>query len=795
MGKKTKKSRLPSPPAGPATKAPDGSAQHRKGRSAIALVAVLVVLAAVGWAGFSKFRSGPRLTPGSLAGDSVILITLDTTRADHLPMYGYQGVRTPGLDRLAAESLVFENAIAHVPLTLPSHTSILTGRLPIAHGVRDNEGYKVDAKIPTLAEVLKGRGYATAAFVSAFVLDGRFGLGRGFDLYFDKFNAFAEANRDEIQRKAEDTEAEVERWLPEHTKGPFFLWVHFYDPHEPYAPPEPFFTSYAANRYDGEIAYMDRSIERLLGKLRDAGILDRSVVVVTGDHGEGLGDHGELTHAMFLYRSTLHVPLLMRLPGGRAARIPGVVRHVDLAPTILDLLGIQAPQGMQGASLVPLISGREGDDRPAYSESLYAKIHYGWSPLAALTQRKYEMIDAPKPELYDNTADPAQKRNLIQDKAEVASDLKEQMQGIASASAQSDTSSAQPMDADTEQRLRSLGYLGSTAQATGESLKIDPKDKLDVVAAVAAGLKAFAAKDYQRALQGILPVTQSDPNIVEAHYVAGASFAQLGLYDQAQDQLFKALALKPDHTMSLAMLGWSYQGKGKLDEAERWYLKALKNDESDTLTLAKLSTLYRAMHRTADADRYFARAVAPLEASLATTQDPATRSRLLAARAETYFGADRLDLARADLESAIALTPREPQLHFNLAQIYEKQHDADKAIAAYEAETQISPSSFDAYMNLGMLSFNRQRFDAAANAYRALARIAPQDPRPPVLLAEAYMRMGTNLDEALRLAQTGLMQMGESPEIYSLIAAIQERLGHTQEAAQAQARAQALQRH
>lgn len=260
--------------------------------------------------------SAPHYASGSLAGYNVLLITLDTTRADHLPVYGYRNVKTPGLDRLAATSFIFEDAIAHVPLTLPSHASILTGQLPIGHGVRDNEGFLVDPKVETLASILKKNGYATAAFVSAFVLDARWGLDQGFDFYFDQFNQYREVNRDDIQRRAEQTALEVETWLPANKNRRFFCWVHFYDPHDPYDPPEPYASTYAQNRYDGEIAYMDQSVGKLLAKLDELGVSDRTLVIVTGDHGEGLGEHDELTHGMFLYSTTQHVPLLIRVPGG-----------------------------------------------------------------------------------------------------------------------------------------------------------------------------------------------------------------------------------------------------------------------------------------------------------------------------------------------------------------------------------------------------------------------------------------------------------------------------------------------
>ena len=294
----------------------------RSFRAALPIIGLVLAVAAAGALYLRSDRFGaPHYVSGSLKDDNVLLITLDTTRADHLPMYGYKNVQTPGLDRLAETSFIFEDAIAHVPLTLPSHTSILTGQLPIGHGIRDNEGFLVDPKVETLASILKKNGYATAAFVSAFVLDARWGLNQGFDSYFDNFNQYQEVNRDDIQRRAEQTASEVVKWLPANKDRRFFCWVHFYDPHDPYDPPEPYASMYPQNRYDGEIAYMDRSVGQLLAKLEELGVSDRTLVIVTGDHGEGLGEHDELTHGMFLYSTTLQVPLLIRIPGGKPRRI------------------------------------------------------------------------------------------------------------------------------------------------------------------------------------------------------------------------------------------------------------------------------------------------------------------------------------------------------------------------------------------------------------------------------------------------------------------------------------------
>ena len=750
-----------------------------------------MIVAAALYVGFQRVR-GSRYAFGSLQGCNVLLITLDTTRADHLPAYGYKGVRTPGLDTLAAKSVIFDDALAHVPATFPSHTSILTGLLPIAHGVRDNKGYTVDAKTTTLAEILHGHGYQTAAFVSAFILDARWGLAKGFDLYFDRFNPYQSVNRDDVQRRAEETEAEVERWLPSHADKTFFLWVHFYDPHKPYDPPEPFATEYASHRYDGEIAYMDRSIGRLLAMLDDRHLADRTLVIVTGDHGEGLGEHREATHGMFIYRSTLHVPLLIRLPRGTSRRVGGVVSHVDLAPTILELLGIHPPPAMQGSSLIPLINGRDGKERVAYSESLHAQLLYGWSSLTSLTTSRYQFIEAPKPELYDNVLDPGQTKNLIDVKATQADDLRSRLHDVIRTLGKSGLEGPKPLDADTEARLRALGYVGSTVTPTAASLKNDPKDKLPVAMTLEDASNAFSRKDFRGTLRLVLPITRSDPELVEAHYLAGAALAYVGSYDAAIDELARALAERPDHRMALATLGLAYEGKGNLKEAEAWYRKVLAYEPDHGSTLLRLARLCRATNRAAEADAYFAKAVAPLDAVLKTATEPGARATLLANRASLFQEAGRPVDAETDLHAAIALAPNAPSLHLRLARLYESAHDVPHAIENYQEETRIAPTSFDAQMGLGMLFLGLRQYGDAIPCFQAMQRIAPDDARPGLFLAECYLRSGQRLGEARDLARASLAKVGETPEIQDLIGRIEQKLGHAKEASEAFARSQAL---
>jgi arylsulfatase A-like enzyme/tetratricopeptide (TPR) repeat protein len=729
------------------------------------------------------------IATGSLKNSNVLLITLDTTRADHLPAYGYKNVKTPGLDRLAAASLIFDDAIAQVPLTLPSHTSILTGQLPVGHGVRDNEGYLVNPKVTTLAAILKAGGYATAAFVSAFVLDSRFGLSQGFDSYFDQFSGYREVNRDEIQRNAEETEAEVEKWLSSNKDKRFFCWVHFYDPHEPYDPPEPYASTYAANRYDGEIAYMDRSVGKLLAKLDELRLADRTLVIVTGDHGEGLGEHDETTHAMFLYSTTLRVPLLIRVPGGGPKRIPGVVRHIDLAPTVLDLLGFPPSTTMQGSTLVPVINGTETTKRVAYSESLYAELHYGWSPLKSITTERYAFIESPKSELFDRKADPRQLHNLIQEQEAIAKDLREELHAITDRFTSKDLKGPQPMDAQTQEKLRSLGYLGSPTQSTPESLKVDPKDMGRLVSAIGQGFRALSRRDFQEALRLVVPVIEADPKIVDAHLVAGSAYSNLQQYDKALQELMLVLAARPEQIMALATLGSTYDGMGNLKEAERWYLKVLEHDKAHAFTTMKLASLYRRMGDTAKAGEYFARAMKPIDDSVSTVEEPGPRSKLYAVRAELEFRAGKFTEAESDLKAAIALTPRAPDLHFNLAQVYEAEKDVPRAVESYRAETEVAPQNFGAHLNLGLLYFTGGRVEEASACFQKLLELRPGEPRASFLLAETYNLLNKNLDEALRLTRQGLALIPDSKRGYALMAELLKKLGRDKEADEASAMA------
>ena len=384
---------------------------------------------------------------------NVVLITIDTLRPDHVGCYGYKQIKTPNIDALATDGTRFDRAFAVVPVTLPSHTSILTGTYPMFSGMHDFSGNKLSPLQPTLASILKQAGYRTGAVIAAAVLDSRFGLNQGFDFYYDHFdfNRLDEANLDEMERPGNLVADVALNWLEkdERTKNSqrkFFLWMHLYDPHAPYHPPEPYAREYAAHPYDGEIAFADEQVGRLVRFLKEKGIYQNTIIVLCGDHGEGLGEHGEKTHGFFIYNATMHVPLIIRLPDELPGQAPektvartlaDPVSLVDLMPTVLAALGLQVPSQVQGRNLLPEIrsdstapDAQAYRDRTLYGETFLPRIHFDWSELRGSENTKYHFIDAPRPELYDLAKDPGELHNLFTEKSAVAEEMRAKLTAL-----------------------------------------------------------------------------------------------------------------------------------------------------------------------------------------------------------------------------------------------------------------------------------------------------------------------------------------------------------------------------
>jgi choline-sulfatase len=437
-------------------------------------VLTLASLAVAGMASVGAFvwwRAAP--VPGRLLG--VVLITLDTTRADRLSLYGSMDVSLPALERVAREGVVFENATAPAPLTLPSHTTILTGLLPLTHNVRDNADTPLADSHTTMAELLKSNGFRTGAFVGSVVLDADRGLSQGFD-HYSGVTLKDGAGPGAMQRPGDAVVDEALQWLDTVGGSPFLLWTHLYDPHRPYEPPEPFYTKYGHEPYVGEIAYADSQIGRLLDALERKGLLNKVTVIIAGDHGESLGDHGERDHGIFVYQEVMRVPLLIRSPGIGPSRVGAVVRLTDIVPTVTELLDLPQPK-VDGASLLALMRGREpNSDREAYGESLYPE-RLGWSPLYSLRERRFKLIDAPQPELYDLDRDPFEMDNVFNERPDVAQAMTKRLRELVEGSAASNAPSA-TVAPELQERLAALGYAAApvTRNAPDRGSRPDPKD-------------------------------------------------------------------------------------------------------------------------------------------------------------------------------------------------------------------------------------------------------------------------------------------------------------------------------
>ena len=484
--------------------------------------------------------------PAGLRGETpqtnVLLITLDTVRADRLGSYGYKAAATPALDRLAREGVRFADATSNAPLTGPAHAALLTGVYPGRYGLRDNASTPVPADRPTLAEILRTSGYRTAAFVSAFVLDRAYGFDRGFEVFDSRFDSYTGPDKLKVSRTADDVLKEALPWLEQVQDGtPFFAWVHLYDAHAPYLPPEPYRATFRASPYDGEIAYVDSAVGKLIGALERKGVLERTLVVAIGDHGESLGDHGEAQHGLFLYDSVLHVPWLMRLPGRQRAGsvVNEQVRSVDLLPTVLELLAVRAPRALDGMSVVgPMRGQARRNVPPAYAETFYGKLHHGLSETYALRVGEWKLIDAPKPELYDLRKDGREATNLVDRQPAVggrlAGDLREMIGELGSRAV---TQAPMP-DRETIERLRSLGYVGVVASTDGSTGRgPDPKDMIGQLMSFNTLLDAASGALQQNrpdfAIVSLKRALVIDDRSYDAHLMLGNVYVQSRQYDAA----------------------------------------------------------------------------------------------------------------------------------------------------------------------------------------------------------------------------------------------------------------------
>ncbi|MEE9219105.1 MAG: sulfatase-like hydrolase/transferase, partial [Acidobacteriota bacterium] len=704
------------------------------------------------------------------APPDVLLVTIDTLRMDHVSAYGGpQTAATPAFDRLAGSGVLFEQAIAPTPLTLPSHASILTGQWPFRHGVRDNGGFRLSESIPTLAEVLQNHGYRTAAFVASFVLDSRFGLDHGFELYDDDMGRPPPeriAYLEEVRRDGTTVARAASDWIEASGSEPIFVWAHLYDPHAPYDAEESFLVRYPGRPYAAAVAQADAALQTIIDAFERHRRSDRSIVVLTGDHGESLGEHKEQTHGVFLYDATLHVPLAVRAPGLKAGtRIPWQVRLVDLAPLIVGLTGVtHSPSrtGETAAALDPdgvdLSAALRGDAPipmlPAYAESFFGTYHYGWSPLRALRERGVKWIEAPRPELYDLGRDPGETENRARSDPETAGRLSRSLMQLAGVEA---TVAPQigPRDPETVSRLRSLGYVGSGAPPRdpdpGSIPDLpDPKDGIDRHARFESGFREaarhFDSGEFALALNRASSLLEEFPEGRDALRLRALAALNLERDRQARNDFEQLLEEDSRDVEALAGMGRILDRAGEREKALAHYLGALElGPERPDLHLRAGRLL---------------RLQGELEAAA-----PHLRSALLLdpRQASATYELGLVALARGDLEEARERFVETAQMkadlrgvHHNLGLLLEGAGDLGGARREYGLEIGHHPGAYASHLNLALLLDRSGDRGAALEHFEAAAAAAPDDPKALTALAASLMRENPDRERVRSLLEGAL---------------------------------------
>lgn len=465
----------------------------------------------------------------------IVLISMDTTRADYLSCYGYPKNTTPHIDALATHATRFETAVSTVPMTLPAHSTMFTGMIPPAHGVHHNIGYQLAPSNTTMAEMLREDGFNTAGIISSFVLLTKFGINQGFDTYNETFSG-ARGTQCGLERRGDETTQIALDWLENNKADKTFLFLHYFDAHESYDPPEPFATKFANDPYAGEIAFVDHCIGQVIQKLKELDIYDSTLLIITGDHGEMLGEHGEDEHSYFIYQSAIHVPLIVKLPSQKkGAVIAQNVGLVDMVPTICSLLKIDPPAGIQGQDLSPMLHGRipEGDERYLYAEST-GPSRIGASSLMAIVHRKWKYIQAPRPELYDLDNDPAEEHNLVEQDPQRARILEDKLKETLEQSVRKDMDSRMELDAESIKRLASLGYVAGNAegQMVFDQSGDDPKDYIHVYTQFNRALELRDELEYEKAEAILVDLIPERPEFQEIY----AALGEIGMYQQDYEQ-------------------------------------------------------------------------------------------------------------------------------------------------------------------------------------------------------------------------------------------------------------------
>jgi choline-sulfatase len=632
----------------------------------------------------SKPKRGPTTTieQSRLQPLNVVVVTIDTLRADRLRCYGYANIETPVLDGIAKRGVLFENAVAQSPLTPPSHASIFTGQNPTVHKVRNTGGFVLQSSARPLARILQDQGWDTAAFVGSAVLKKLFGFNNGFSVYDDEMPRPGGKSefRDDPERKASIVVDRAIQWLQARPSGKaFMLWVHLYDPHIPYSPPPEFATKYKGRPYEGEIAYSDSQLGRLLAALEAKAPREKTIVAVLSDHGESLGEHGEHTHGVFIYDSTLRIPFLIAGPGVPAGvRVKQQARSIDFLPTVLELMGGSTPANVQGLSLVPAFSGKAVATDIAYAETLYPKMNMNWSELRAIRTNRWKYIRAPRPELYDLTSDPGETQNVIdRHRPEVQrfeAQLKDFISPAGDGTEKVDTAM---VDERVLEQLKSLGYVGGSA---GRSYELtgtgrDPKDTVDILLLIDEAESGASRVPESKRIDLLKQALSRDPQNPSLYYQLGGRLEKNGRYEEAL-QLYRSALNKGIESGRLhSRIADLLVRRGEKDAAIPEYEQAAKINPADLDSQTNLATAYLEKGRVADAERVF-KWILTSDANYAAAQNGLGLISI-----QKQDG----NAARGYFERAVQLDPDLVEAHMNLGILYTMAGERARARASFEA--------------------------------------------------------------------------------------------------------------
>jgi len=716
-----------------------------------------------------------RLGKEKLKKLNIMLITIDTLRWDYVSAYSSRKAQTPVLDRLAEEGTQFKTCIAQIPLTLPSHATILSGAYPLCHHVSDNSGFQVPGQLQLVSEILKNHGFLTSAFIGCYVLHRKTGMNQGFDHYADDFDVGRPIfSSESLQKRADEVLNEAREWLLKNKNHKFFTWIHLFDPHTPYTPPSPYQEKFPDNPYRGEVEYTDNQLGHFIAFLEEEGLYDNCLIIITSDHGEGLGDHGEQEHGFFLYESTVRVPLIVRAPFDFPLKfVEQAVEHVDLVPTVLDMLDVPIPEFCQGRSFLnSMFRPKKDEPSIAYSETYYPRRHFGWSELKALHWKNWKYIKAPQVELYDLSQDPGEENNLIHLKNRLKNKLEKETQRFIQENSMPTLTAAgrKSLDREEVERLTALGYLASEVNTAKKSDLPDPKNKIKVVNDLEKAKNHFDRENYDLAIPLVKAIIDSDPGVILAYHLLGNCYFQKEMYAEALENYRYVIAQQADFIIVAYDVLECLSRMGRNDDAIEEAKKFLMTYPGDYTLLMKLASL---CYSGAEYDQ----AIDILKKIHSMNKTDPEVLRLIA---DICIIREEFENARLYVKRALEINPRLPQAHFLLGQIESAEGNSLKGIALYKEELAINPQNSQAAFYLAEELRLSGDYPAAIIYYRKTIELNPEFNVPYLVIAKYLLMKNIQISEAIRLCEKGIAIEPKNQYTilgYSLLMQVYSKLG------------------